>query len=419
MTNCFATGGSHAVVFVEEVTYGVTPTVDNSDNLLKRFRSTNSDLNVVRDNFQSEELRGDQQLSDLRLGTFQVEGSLGYELSFYSQRDFVRGAIGGEWYPSSGVPGDALPSDTATDVSTTTNSFDSAATIDWTVNFVAGDVVEVKGFTTAIKDSTNNGIYKVTAVTTSSLTIDGTLVVGIAGDTVIATKINDSKIRAGLGQPSFTVERQYNDISQYQDLVGCTIDQWQMTVTPNGIVAGSFAVLGSTIKGSVSGGTQLEQVPISTEIFEEGSVFSPMDSFNGTMYEGGIQIATVTSVEFSLTRSMENTFVIGSQETVCVVPGRNIITGTAQIYFSDEVMYNKFLAEEESSMEFSLQDGDSSVSGSTVTTFTIDIPRLKYTTANIPVSSEQGITLSMDFTSLLDIGTSSNIEVTLDSILIP
>lgn len=74
----FSTGGFHGLRYVPEVAFGVTPSTPQMITL----RSKASDLGVNKDSFQSEELRSDRQISDLRHGAVKVSGGFDFEFSY-------------------------------------------------------------------------------------------------------------------------------------------------------------------------------------------------------------------------------------------------------------------------------------------------------------------------------------------------
>lgn len=89
----FATGGFHGLAYVPEVTFGTTPSTPTMVSL----RHTSCGLVLNKDSFQSEELRSDRQIADLRHGTFQVGGDIGFELSYGEFDTFMEAALFGTW----------------------------------------------------------------------------------------------------------------------------------------------------------------------------------------------------------------------------------------------------------------------------------------------------------------------------------
>lgn len=89
----FATGGFHGLSYVPEVTFGTTPSTPTMVSL----RHTSCGLILSKDSFQSEELRSDRQISDLRHGAKQVGGDIGIEFSYGEYDPILEMALFGTW----------------------------------------------------------------------------------------------------------------------------------------------------------------------------------------------------------------------------------------------------------------------------------------------------------------------------------
>jgi hypothetical protein len=89
----FASGGSHGLYYYPEATFGTTP----ASPAWIPFRHTSCNLMLKRDSFESKELRADRAVTDMRLGTYKVEGDVGIELSAFAFDDILEGLMGGTW----------------------------------------------------------------------------------------------------------------------------------------------------------------------------------------------------------------------------------------------------------------------------------------------------------------------------------
>lgn len=86
-------GSRHQLSYIEEVTPGVTP----STPAFQRLRHTSCGLKLSKNTLQSEEIRSDRQISDLRHGAYQVGGGVAGELSDGTYDDLLEAALGGSW----------------------------------------------------------------------------------------------------------------------------------------------------------------------------------------------------------------------------------------------------------------------------------------------------------------------------------
>ena len=131
---------------------------------------------------------------------------------------------------------------------------------------------------------------------------------------------------------------------------------------------------------------------------------SPYDGLKGQLLEGGLANAVVTAVELSIDNGLTPEFVLFNQGAAAVTEGRCNITGTVSAMFENTAMLNKFLNETESSLTITFGDGISE-------SYTVTLPRIKYTGGNKPVDGEGSIVLSMPFQALLDPVTGTNIRI--------
>lgn len=88
-----ASGASHGLTYIQEVTYGVTPATP----AMKALRNTGVTVGLKRDSIQSEELRSDRQIVGFRLGNKQVNGSVDIELAYGDFDDMLQAALCGTW----------------------------------------------------------------------------------------------------------------------------------------------------------------------------------------------------------------------------------------------------------------------------------------------------------------------------------
>jgi len=203
-------------------------------------------------------------------------------------------------------------------------------------------------------------------------------------------------LKAGTTEKFFTIERLFSDIAQYGVFTGCMVNSFSMNVVPDGIVTATFDVVG---KGASYSGTPLDATPTASQ------ANSPFDSFSGVLKEGGVTIGVVTGFDMTLDNGLAAQFVVGSDETPAITNGRSNLTGNVTAFFENATLLNKFINETESSLEFTLGDGVSN-------SYTILIPRLKYSGGDNTVTDEGPVTISMPFQALLDGVTGTNIQIT-------
>src|SRR6056297_1967490 len=88
-----ARGSRVAVTYAMEDSWASLPTTPEPLEL----RTTGVGVTLTKDSFQSNELRSDRQISDLRHGMFNVSGDISVELSHTSFDDIIESAMYEEW----------------------------------------------------------------------------------------------------------------------------------------------------------------------------------------------------------------------------------------------------------------------------------------------------------------------------------
>lgn len=198
---------------------------------------------------------------------------------------------------------------------------------------------------------------------------------------------SSGELRLGTTFKSFSLEDGALDINQYRVFSGCVVDSCTINVAPNAMVTANFSMVGSS--AAAISGSSVDATPT------EPQSDQPFDSFSGSISEGGSQIATVTSLEFSINNSVNPAYVVGTDTAPQMEYGRGLVTGTMTAYFEDAVLLNKFINETESTLEFTLAG---------TTNYTFSFPRVKYNGGDVPLDNEQSRLINMPFVALYQEG---------------
>lgn len=383
-----ANGSRHSMRYVAESVYGTTPT----NPAFKPVRHTGTTLGLSKESLQSEELRDDRMIADYRQGAYQVGGDMSIELSYGSFDDLLEAVLCGTWV--------ARATNAATDnLAATVGTLTRASGSFVTDGFLVNDVVTTSGFTNA----GNNGRFKVTAATATVLTLaalDGQVMVveAAAANRVVAT--NDATLKAGVVRRSFTVERFFGDLpggdKPYHRFTGVEMNNLQLQVNANAMVTGTI--------GTVGQGMTVNSAIVAGATYAAPTTTSPLDSFTGTLNEGGVPIAVVTEIQLNLDNGLEARFVVGSKQSIRPSIARSNCSGTVTAFFETSDLLSKFVNETESNLQFDLPDQAGNK-------YTVTIPRLKYTGGQPDVDGDGPITLAMPFQALLDKTANTNISI--------
>ncbi|MZR63862.1 phage tail tube protein [Alcanivorax sp. DP30] len=306
---CPANGSRHSMALVAETVAGTTPATPT----FTPIRQTGTTLALTKETIQSQELRADRQIADMRHGNKQIGGDISCELSFGGAFDtMLEAVLCGTWEedtPSAGT----------------------------------------------------------------------------------------DELKAGIVRRPFTIERHFADIGQYLRYKGCEFNTWNLTVSPNAIITSNFGLVGRSMDDPA-------QTAISGATYDADTTASPFDSFSGTIEEGGAAIAVITELSLTLENGLSPLFVVGSDTAECISIARSNLSGSVTAWFESEALYEKFINETESSLEFTLSDGTNA--------YGFSLPRIKYNSGQPDVSGEGEVTISMDLMALYDETEESQIVIT-------
>lgn len=202
-------------------------------------------------------------------------------------------------------------------------------------------------------------------------------------------------LKGGVTPQSKTIERRFLDIPRYLQYKGCMPTRMTLGMQPgNRMIAGSFGIIGKEmIDSSTSLGTP-------TDV----ALNPPMDSFTGSISEGGSPIATITGFNLTVDNRLDPGYYLGSALVQDIEPGRRVVTGNVTANFRDTALLTKFLNETSTVLSITI-DG---VGGD----YTILLPRVKYTGGDIQMNGDQRIGQNLPFQALLDPTVASSIQIT-------
>lgn len=344
----------------------------------EKLRATGRNVNLEKNELESEEVDPDGMESEVRHGFNRVVGSPGFQLSLADYDDVIEFALGGTWRE--------------VDISGLTSaSADNAGVITFDAGVLAtgvrgGDVVRLSG-----GDASYTGDFFVTAVTDTTITLaapESDYTFTNAGGSPTTHTVPGSRMDLATNLCTIALERAFTDIAQFQVFNGVAVDQFQLNIAPEAIIGGTINLLGMSA-AALSGSAASALDPL------DPPTNAPMAAFDGSIYEGGTLIGVVTAVNFTLARGRSLNAVVGSKFSPDVFEGTARISGTLTAYFENATLLNKFINETDSSMYFRLQDPD------TATSFlAMAFHRVKYNGGTIDPPQEGPISLEMPFRAL-------------------
>jgi hypothetical protein len=378
-------GTSKQVGYKKETTWG-TLAGAASGKLLRRVTAS---FNLVKEAYESGEIRTDRQIADFRHGVRSAEGSLNGELSPASYADFMGSIVGRDFTTAPASSSASITIAVAGSLYTVTR-----ATGDFlTDGFKVGQVVRLTGSGLNVANAAKNlliaaissTVLTVKVVNTSALVAEGPIA------TVTATAVGKTTFVPSTGHTdqSYTVEEWYSDIAQSEVYTGMKLNSMAVQLPATGLTTVDFGFAGKDL--TQSGTTQYFTSPTAQN---SNGIFAAV---NGVMLVDGAPVALVTSADFSVERATENATAVGSNSVSEIFTGRIRVTGNMSVYFQDAAFRTYFDAETPVSVVLTLTTD--SAADSDFVTFTLPKVKLGSFTKD---DGELGVVASASFQALLN-----------------
>lgn len=264
--------------------------------------------------------------------------------------------------------------------------------------------------TDTIVDETIRADGQLTDVTSGNRTVSGNLpasmrygefdfaleaVLGGTWDTGVPG-VGIDRLLSGTTVRSFTLERFHSDITQYFRNTGIQFSGFTLNRDSNAITTIDFNVVGLAQTRATTA--------LASSTYTAAPTVEPFNSFQGSFSINGVTDACITALTINVDRGNEAQFCIGSAVAQEQVVTTSDVTGSISITFEDAAAYTLFAA----STYFDLQATLLDAAGNTLL---FRLPRVKYTSMDIPVSGKGVITQSYEITATHDATLNSNIVI--------
>ncbi|MBE7637061.1 hypothetical protein GUA87_09415 [Sneathiella sp. P13V-1] len=217
-----------------------------------------------------------------------------------------------------------------------------------------------------------------------------TLFEGLLGGTWIA-----DTLKTGAAFKSYTLERVFTDIGEYQQYSGCVFNEMTLNIRPDSIISGRFSVLGKTMSRSESS---------AATTLTPATFAAPMDSFQAEIKEGGSVLGYIVGVELKLNNNAEEHYVIGADSAEDISLGKNRITGELSAYFQNSALLQKFLDKQKSSLSINLKGEGGE--------YELHLPHIQFTGQEMPVKGDSAVIQTLPFTALYDETEATSLKIT-------
>lgn len=395
----YASGVRVRLAYVAEAigNRGVTP----GSPSMKTLRATERAINLTKGLLETAEVRVDRQIADQRHGFNQVGGTVGFELSQNAYDDMLGALLGGLWTTTGNSPRTGSTSIAATAYSSSGPTYGTLVMTTgnfWTMGFAPGMTVTTSGFVTP---ANNSSTVMILAISTDGLTmtidnIAAAADVAAAGREIIA---NGEILSVSNVLQTFTFERRFEDIVQYEQFLGVTINDASLEISPTRLVGGTFTMLG--MSATARSGTTLG-TPAAAPSYAPFSAFDAKLLFNGTPF------AAMTSMRINFRNNRQIQPVISSKFSPDIFDGRCMIDGDASFFLNDTSFLDQYFYTEQDNTVAVIK-----LVGIAGDYLTIIMPRIKINASTKSPPQEGPITVAGTFAALKDDNARTNNEMIL------
>jgi hypothetical protein len=382
----FASSSVEQIGFIQEATFGVTPTSGD----YKKLRMTGESLNYTISKESSEEINNSRTVSSMIPVTASADGAIEAEIS-YAEYDPLIEAVLQSSFAAFGTNG--VGATFTADITTTTITA-SAAT---SGSSIFTNLKKGQFFRLSAPGNANNGkILRVSLTVAPTATVitlaPSTPAVAAAG--VALCTVASSRLTNGADQRSFSIERQNSDIGEYWVYKGMTASSWDLSVSSGSRSTMSFNFMGKKAERSTS--TSLPGTAIESQAYDIHSGSTGPACY--IWVDGAPLVGTfVQSVSLNYDNALR------SQEAVCelgavgIGSGTVALTGTLEVYFANGDLFDKFKANQ--NVSFTVSTLDDAGNG-----YIITIPKANLSSLSTSAGGkDQDMMLSIEITGLRDL----------------
>lgn len=328
----FATGVFKKLAYKKETTFNTLPGGSGGQYL----RRVTSDIDLKKDIYQSNEIRTDMQLADVRHGIRKPGGTIKGELSPQTFQDFIAAALRKLFVATSAITSLTLTIAGSGPTYTVTRSAGSFITDGVKV----GDVVRITaGAFNAANLNLNLGVLAETATVLTVMPLNGATMVAegpIGSGTVSIPGKRCWTPTSAHTDESFIVEHWFSDITQGEVFTGCKVDSLAFGLPASGMATIDVALMGASV---VPAQVQYLSAPTAP------TTWGVLAAVNGVLRLAGATIAYITGAQINYAGNMELKPVIGSNIVPAIFAHRALVTGQLTGLFTDRTFADAFLNE--------------------------------------------------------------------------
>ena len=326
------------VSFLREADWGTTPAAAFTELLL-----TGGTMAHALETIRSAQIRSDAQAADMKRVGADANATYNVEWSAGAFDELLRGGIraDADWSAAVNISG--------TDIAfVSSGNYITSTVTDLTTGVTKGQWVYVGG------SPANAGWWKVTALSTYSLTVTGGTLTDEGSGATITLK--SSQIRNGTNTPSYSLQEEFLDLTNRLFLItGARIGNWGITISPKAIINGTFGFQGKSIaQAAAKAGNGSVTASAGNDVMSEVDAFTDVWIDNTAVawdvFQASLSVATATRPQTQLGQLAKRGIGLGTLS----------LTGNIETYLDDDswAVLGDMLAFTKFPLAFALSDGN-------------------------------------------------------------
>lgn len=340
-----ASSSAVQVRYIPEVTFGVTPGAGNPLNL----RVTGESLNYSITKTASTEINSTRSISSMIPTGADASGDLNGELQYREYDRFMESALQSTFtvYGTNGVGATFTADFTATTITasvapTTTSALTLLKRGQW-FRLTTGGINNGKLFRVSSSVSPTSTVITLDAGTPATV-----------GSSVATCSVQTRRLTHGTTQTSFTIEKNMTDVTVFEAFTGMTPSKMSIALASGSLSTINFSFMGKSAAMTVA--TALPGTPTASYNFD---IQSGVTGTSCQVWEGGAPLTStfVKSVSLDYDNALRGQDALCTLGNVAVGSGTISLTGSMSIYFADKTIFDKFVANTNTSLIFSSMDG--------------------------------------------------------------
>ena len=321
-----------AFAYAVEAIWGTAPSV-----AFQQIRAMSDSLSATKKRDRPTELNTTGVSSAAITTQVTAGGQIMGALSYGTYDDFLASAVKGSWQAPVSIAGAAgdisATASPQTLTSTTAGKFTGIG---------AGQYIRTFGFTTPA----NNGVFRVTAATGTTLTLAGGALVNEtpAGT---AAQIRASTLVNGNAVSSLFIQKQFSP-SVFLQYPGSFVNDAEITGGTGKFLEAHFTLLSQNELSATSNASTGSVLPATT-----GRVNDPVGGFKGVFFNDTLLTAVADSFTAKVTSTgAAQEFGLGSAAAQGFIAGLLTVSGDVKTYFKDFSLYQVFAQETTGNLAF-------------------------------------------------------------------